>query len=346
MENRASMAENTSSDPNPIGSHTATRASAGRVAAPTVERLGHASARQTSARQTSGRHTSARGATTRAGSLRSGPGRYRLERRIATGATTSVWRATDTLMDRTVAVKRLRHRSAGDQTARARFAEEIRINASMHHPSVIEVLDADPLAARPYLVTEWVEGETLEEVLRRGHLPPTTAIRIAEALAWALAHVHDRGAIHCDVKPSNVLVRNDGQVKLADFGIATPTGLTHDGTVFGSIHYMSPERLVGGAPSPACDVYALGVTLYEMITGRRPFTGQTPFEVALSHRRAEGHRSGPITTSAFSRIPATVDAAIRTALAQDPEDRYPSAASFAVGLRGADRSGDHQTLAG
>jgi serine/threonine-protein kinase len=185
--------------------------------------------------------------------------------------------------------------------------------------------------------------------LRRGHLPPTTAIRIAGALAWALSHVHDRGAIHCDVKPANILVRNDGQVKLADFGIATPTGRHHDGTVFGSIHYMSPERLVGNAPSPACDVYALGVTLYETITGRRPFTGDSALEVALSHQRANvtgPHRSGPMATSAFSRIPASVDTVIRTALAQDPAHRYPSAAAFALELRSAGRSGNHQILAG
>ena len=211
----------------------------------------------------------------------------------------------------------------------------------MHHPSIVEVLDADAAAQRPYLVMEWVEGESLHRVLRRGHLPPSTAIRIAGALARALSHVHDRGAIHCDVKPANILVRNDGHVKLADFGIATPHGSVHDGTVFGSIHYMSPERLIGAAPSPACDVYALGVTLYEMITGRRPFTGSSPFEVALAHRRTDA-----LPTATFGRIPATVDEVIRTALAQDPRDRYQSAAYFAMELDAADRHFERQVMAG
>ncbi|MDH3499435.1 MAG: serine/threonine protein kinase [Acidimicrobiia bacterium] len=273
--------------------------------------------------------------------IRAASGRYRLESRLTTSTTTSVWRATDLSLGRPVTVKRLRARAAADDGVRRRFTGEIQISASMHHPSIVEVLDADPAASRPYLVTEWVEGESLRKVLRRGHLPPSTAIRIAGALARALSHVHDRGAIHCDVKPANLLVRNDGQVKLADFGIATPIGSRHDGTVFGSIHYMSPERLIGGAPGPGCDVYALGVTLYEMMTGRRPFTGASPFEVALAHRRTNALSSGR-----FGRIPASADTVLRTALAQDPRDRYQSASHFAMELDAADRYLERQVMPG
>ncbi len=265
--------------------------------------------------------------------IATGSGRYRLDARVAIGNTTSVWRATDLLLGRTVAVKRLRARAAGDETTRRRFANEIRITASMHQRSVVDVVDADANANRPYLVTEWVEGESLDIVLRRGHLPPSTAIRIAGALARALSHVHGRGVIHCDVKPANILIRNDGQVKLADFGIATPIGAAGNGTVFGSIHYMSPERLLGEPPGPQCDVYALGVTLYEMITGRQPFTGDSPFDVAVARRT-----SARLPASSFVRIPASVESALRRALAQDPAQRFRSAAGFAQELAAVDRS--------
>lgn len=273
-------------------------------------------------------------------SVRGQSGRYRLDSRIALGSTSSVWKATDLLLDRTVAIKRLRVRAANDPVTRERFAHEVRVNAAMQHPSVVAVLDADTQTARPYLVTEWVPGESLDQVLRRGPLPATTASRIAATLARALAHVHGRNIVHCDVKPANILVRNDGQVKLADFGIATPVGAAHDGTVFGSIHYMSPERLVGNAPGPTCDVYALGVTLYEMVTGRRPFTGDSPFEVALAHRRA-----GVARSLGSGRIPAAVDRVLSQALAQDPSQRFPSATAFAAALT-LDSSAESHVMAG
>ncbi len=268
-------------------------------------------------------------------------GRYRLDGRIALGSTSSLWKATDLLLDRDVAIKRLRVRAANDPATRERFAREVRVNAAMQHPSVVAVLDADTQTARPYLVTEWVPGESLDQLLRRGPLPATTAVRIAATLARALAHVHGRNIVHCDVKPANILVRTDGRVKLADFGIATAVGTANDGTVFGSIHYMSPERLIGNAPSPACDVYALGVTLYEMITGRRPFTGDSPFEVASAHRRADVARS-----LGSGRIPAAVDRVLWQALAQDPGERFPSAAAFAAALTTTGQPNDQQVMAG
>lgn len=252
--------------------------------------------------------------------------RYRLERRLSAGERSGVWQARDLHAGIPVAIKRLTKRSAADHLVRARFVQEMVLTSRFDHPNVIRVLDTDPHAARPYIVEELVPGESLDQVLRRGHLPPTTAIRITGALARALGHIHGRGVVHCDVKPANILIRNDGEVKLTDFGIAIDTARPTPG-VFGSIHYMSPQRVEGAVPTPQCDIYALGVTFYEMVGGRRPFTGSTPFEVALAHRRGT-----PAPIRALAELSPATAAIMSGMMAADPAERYASAGYVAMGL--------------
>lgn len=267
-------------------------------------------------------------------------GRYRPNRRVAVSRSTAIWEALDTASGRRVAFKRLRKRASVDRAMRTRFAREIEIHSRMnHHHHVLAVTDAELAVDRPFLVTEFVPGDSLESVLRRGQLPQATAVKIAAALGRAIAHVHDRGALHCDIKPANVLVRNDGQIKLADFGIARDRYRPHlDTGVFGSIHYMAPERLLGDPPSAASDIYGLGVTLYEMLTGQRPFEGATPMEIAVAHRRGS-------VPAALHLVPTVYSDIVASALASHPEARFASADGMAVALENADRAAQLRTIA-
>src|SRR5207248_4267430 len=210
-------------------------------------------------------------------------GRYRLGERLGAGAVAEVFRAQDDRLDRPVAVKLFRGDAA---TQLHRHEAEMRTLANLEHPSLVSVYDAGETddTHQPYLVMQLIDGRTLGDELREGPLPPERAATYGAALADALAYVHERGFVHRDVKPGNVLISADGRVHLADFGIARLVDSAHEtrtGDVLGTPAYFAPEQVAGEPVGPPADVYALGIVLIEAVSGSRPFEGSA-MEVALA----------------------------------------------------------------
>ena len=263
--------------------------------------------------------------------------RYQLVSRIATGGMGEVWRATDTVLGRQVAVKLLKTEYADDPSFRSRFGTEARHAASLHHPNVAAVYDFGEAASadgsgvhRPYLVMELVDGQPLSALLRPGQPLDADATRalLAQA-ADAIGAAHAAGIVHRDVKPANLLVTPSRQVKITDFGIARAAeglGLTETGQVMGTPQYLSPEQAQGQTATPASDVYSLGVVAFECLAGRRPFVADTAVATALAHLRE------PVPDLPAD-VPADLAAVVRRSLAKAPEDRFPDAAAFAAALR-------------
>ena len=218
-------------------------------------------------------------------------GRYRLDQQIGTGGMSTVYRAFDTVLERQVAVKLMHRDMAGHPDQLERFRREARAVAQLNHPHIVQVIDAGEDDNMPYIVFEYVEGETLKDRIRRyGRLPVPEAIAYAIEIAWALGAAHDRGIVHRDVKPQNVLVDEEGSAKVTDFGIARTLdqqGLTADGRVLGTTDYVSPEQALGHAVTGQSDLYSLGVVLFEMLTGDVPFHGENQVAVAMKHVREE-----------------------------------------------------------
>ena len=221
----------------------------------------------------------------------------------------------------------------------SRFGREARHAAALHDERIVTIFDGgvDPSTGADFIVMRLIDGPTVETLLRdRGPLPLGQALRIATETAEALEVAHDRGIVHRDVKPANILIDADGDVHVADFGIARAAGdggATTSGVVIGSPHYVSPEQVLGADVTPASDIYSLGIVLYEMLTGRRPFDGQSPAAIALRFAPP----GGPPPPSAVNQlgIPGDLDPIVMRALARRPEDRYPSAAELAVALDGS-----------
>jgi eukaryotic-like serine/threonine-protein kinase len=213
-------------------------------------------------------------------------GRYRLVRRIGVGGMGEVWEADDTVLGRRVALKVLVQELANDPRATRRFVREARATAKLTHPNVTRVYDFGRDGGVPYLVMELLEGDTLADRLAGGPLPPSEAARIGAAVGDALDAAHRQGIVHRDVKPGNVLLTPVGEVKVMDFGIAAAVDETHSTTgsgLYGTAAYISPERAAGQAATPAADVYSLGAVLYELLTGRPPFLGDSPVLVVRAH---------------------------------------------------------------
>ena len=257
-------------------------------------------------------------------------GRYRLQERLGLGGSAEVWRGVDERLERPVAIKVLHPHLLPDEAARARFEREARAAAALAHPGIVAVFDVEASASRAAIIFELVDGETLADRLaREGALAPAEAARIGAELAEALAHAHERGIVHRDVKPGNVLLERDGRARLVDFGIARllereSAHLTTAGMVTGTLRYLAPEQLSGEEASPSTDLYALGAVVFEMLAGRPAFEATTP--VAL----VEAQRHPP---DAIAGVPPGLAAISLEALDPDPARRPASAAAMAADLR-------------
>lgn len=257
-------------------------------------------------------------------------GRYRLVRRCGIGGMGEVWEAEDTVLERRVAVKLVIGDRRHDPDVLARFEREARTGARLVHPALATVYDFGEADEGTFLVMELLSGETLSERLRRGPLPASEAASVVADAAEALAVAHAAGVTHRDVKPSNLMLTDDG-TKVMDFGIAADGGdpLTATGLVIGTADYLAPERVQGRSSGPEADVYALGAVLVEAITGRRAFVGATPGEVAMAQVHAE-----PPDLAELDGVSPEIAAAARDALAKNPEAR-PTAVALAARLRAA-----------
>jgi eukaryotic-like serine/threonine-protein kinase len=262
-------------------------------------------------------------------------GRYRLRRRLGEGGMATVYLAHDAELDRPVAVKVLSDRLAGDREVRTRFLREGRLAARLAHPNVVAVYDAGEEAGRPYLVMEHVDGETLAELLRRsGPLPAEEAVRLVLQACAGLEHAHAAGLVHRDVKPQNLLVTDEGAVKVADFGIARAEGatqVTQAGTILGTAAYLAPEQATGEAVGPPADVYSLGAVLYELLAGRPPFEDETLDALLVRHRAGPAAPPAPLEGD----VPPELEEVVMRTLARLPQYRPPSAAALARDLSAA-----------
>jgi beta-lactam-binding protein with PASTA domain/predicted Ser/Thr protein kinase len=267
-------------------------------------------------------------------------GRYRLERQLARGGMATVYTATDTRLDRVVAVKVMRPALAEDPDFVARFAREARAAARLSSPEVVAVHDqgTDPSTGTAYLVMEYVAGRTLRDVIRdSGPLSPSRALALLEPVLRALAAAHAAGLVHRDVKPENVLLGDDGRIKVADFGLAraveTSNITASIGMLMGTVAYVAPEQAQYGTADARTDVYAAGILLWEMLTGTPPYGGDTPLSVAMRHVNEDV----PPPSEVVQGIPPAVDALTLRATRRDPDQRPPDAGAFlaeVVAVRG------------
>jgi len=262
-------------------------------------------------------------------------GRYRLIAPLGDGGMATIWRAIDEQLDREVAVKLLRPQFSADPGFTARFKQEARSAGGLSHPNIVSVYDygTDGADGDQYIVMELVEGHDLSAILAdRGVLSTDDAVRVAIAVASALEAAHRKGIVHRDVKPGNIMVTDAGDVKVTDFGIAravSEASMTVTGTTLGSVHYFSPEQARGDEVTGASDVYALSIVLFEMLTGRRPFEGDSAAAVALKRLNEDP----PRPTDMGHPIPAGLEAILMRGLAREPADRFPDAGAFAEALR-------------
>ena len=258
--------------------------------------------------------------------------RYELGEEIGRGGMADVYLAHDRLLDRRVAVKVLLPEFASDATNVERFRREAQAAAGLNHPHIVAVYDWGEEDDTSFIVMEYVPGQTLREIMQTyGRLSPMDAARIAAEIADALSFAHAHGVVHRDVKPGNVLITPQGQVKVTDFGIAraeTSEPLTKTGAVLGTATYFSPEQAQGFALDGRSDVYALGVVLYEMLTGVAPFTASSPVSIAYKHVR-----EAPAPPSTLvPELAGAMDRIVLTAMAKDVDQRYPSAQDLRADL--------------
>jgi eukaryotic-like serine/threonine-protein kinase len=245
-------------------------------------------------------------------------GRYRIDELLGSGGMALVYRGHDVRLERAVAIKLLADNLAEDESFRRRFVREARTVARLAHPNVVRIYDVGEARGRPYFVMELVDGETLAvQLRRRQRLPVQEAIRIASGLCAGLDHAHQAGLVHRDMKPHNVLLTTDGGVKIVDFGIARlvdETAITQSGSVLGTAAYLAPEQALGGDVTPAADVYALGVVLFEMVAGRVPFDAAQALDVRRRH-------ASPSLQAAAADVPRALEELVRDCLQPDPSQR-------------------------
>jgi eukaryotic-like serine/threonine-protein kinase len=255
-------------------------------------------------------------------------GRYRLDAKVGAGGMSTVYRAFDMTLERPVAIKLLHREIAADSDQIERFRREARSVAQLSHPHIVTVIDAGEDDARPYIVFEYVEGETLKERIRRlGSLPVAEAVAYAIEIARALGCAHQNNIVHRDVKPQNVLIDAEGRAKVTDFGIARSLdeeGLTADGRVLGTTDYVAPEQAMGHECTAQSDLYSLGIVLYEMLTGEVPFRGENQVAVAMKHVR----ESLPDVQARRPEVSAALASVVDGATAKDLGRRYSSDAEL------------------
>ncbi|MER7070761.1 Stk1 family PASTA domain-containing Ser/Thr kinase [Terrabacter sp. NPDC000476] len=265
-------------------------------------------------------------------------GRYRILSHLAAGGMASVYVALDARLDREVALKIMRPGLATDPVFVDRFRAEARSAARLSHPNVVAVFDQGEDDGEVFLAMELVEGKTLRDVIHEeAPLTAREALAILEPILLALRAAHTAGMIHRDVKPENVIVRRDGEVKVADFGLAraitNQTTTSQTGVLLGTVSYLSPEQVERGVADQRSDVYAAGLLLFEMLTGRKAVTGATPIQIAYNHV----HGSIPTASAVVSSVPPDLDDLVARATAVEPEDRFDSAAEFVAALRSVRR---------
>ncbi|MEU2668450.1 Stk1 family PASTA domain-containing Ser/Thr kinase [Streptomyces sp. NPDC007164] len=264
-------------------------------------------------------------------------GRYRVDARIAVGGMATVYRAVDTRLDRVLALKVMHPALATDASFVERFIREAKSVARLAHPNVVAVFDQGAQGQYVYLAMEYVAGCTLRDVLRdRGALQPRAALDILEPVLAALGAAHRAGFVHRDMKPENVLIGDDGRVKVADFGLVRAVGTVTNttGSVLGTVSYLAPEQIENGTADTRTDVYACGVVLYEMLTGSKPHGGETPAQVLYQHL----NEPVPAPSAAVPGLPAGLDDLVASATARDPEARPFDAVALLAETREA-RSG-------
>ncbi len=257
--------------------------------------------------------------------------RYEIIAKIGDGGMALVYSAKDNLLNRLVAVKVLREQYANDSEFIERFHHEAQAAASLSHPNVVNVYDVGTINNTPFIVMEYVEGENLSEIIKkRGILEPDYVIKIAVQICAALAHAHKHKIVHRDIKPHNILITKDNEVKVTDFGIAAISSLsiTQTGVVLGSVLYFSPEQARGNKVDHFSDLYSLGVVMYEMLGGRVPFRGDTPISVALKHIQD----LPKLLSELNSDIPPSLEQIVHKLLAKTPSDRYESAIALSQAL--------------
>ncbi|MFI8196228.1 Stk1 family PASTA domain-containing Ser/Thr kinase [Streptomyces sp. NPDC085942] len=247
-------------------------------------------------------------------------GRYRIEARIAVGGMATVYRAVDTRLDRVLALKVMHPALATDVSFVERFIREAKSVARLAHPNVVAVFDQGAQGAYVYLAMEYVAGCTLRDVLReRGALRPRAALDILEPVLAALGAAHRAGFVHRDMKPENVLIGDDGRVKVADFGLVRAVGTATDttGSLLGTVSYLAPEQIEHGSADTRSDVYACGVVLYEMLTGAKPYTGENAAQVIYQHLNSDV----PPPSAVVPGLPVALDGLVASATARNPEVR-------------------------
>ncbi len=263
-------------------------------------------------------------------------GRYELQDVAGSGGMSSVYRARDTVLERTVAIKILHDHYSDDPEYVERFRREARALAQLNHPNIVTVIDRGEFEGRQFIVFEHVEGENLKELIdREGQLPVDQALALVHQVARGLAFAHEHGVVHRDVKPHNVLIDADGVAKVTDFGIARSVdpgdGLTETGTLLGTSDYIAPEQASGRRVDERSDQYSLAAVLYELLTGAPPFTGDNFMAVAMKHVQ----EPAPSVRASRPDVSPRLDAIVSRAMAKRPEDRFPTTEAMMAALEAA-----------
>jgi eukaryotic-like serine/threonine-protein kinase len=251
-------------------------------------------------------------------------GRYRIQRKLGAGGMADVYLAEDQELGRRVAIKILNGRHANDDQFIERFRREAKNAAALNHPNIVSIYDRGEAEDTYYIAMEFLDGRTLKElIVSRGAAPVNVAIEYARQILSALRFAHRHGIVHRDIKPHNVLVDGEGRVKVTDFGIARAgtSQMTETGSIVGTAQYLSPEQAKGGEVDPRSDLYSLGVVLYELLTGKTPFDGETPVEIAMKHLSTTPKPPSKLRPD----VPPELDMVVLRALAKNPDDRYQSA---------------------